>query len=169
MQSYGSIVPAMEHCGAAPPCTSACDEPLGSPMKDASNMAIPVTASADDWRAVFEPVITRYRNPGRPRHFRADAAVPRRLYRTTLDRIRRFAETSPRAAPIRPRATTNNLTIGDGETPSVWTHLEQSDLFDSSRTSWVRHPTLFIAKSGPSCLDSSGGGTLCCLSKGSAV
>ena len=30
----------------------------------------------------------------------AEVAVPRRLYRTILDRIRRFAATSPRAAPI---------------------------------------------------------------------
>jgi len=30
----------------------------------------------------------------------AEVAVPRRLYRTILDRIRRFAAISPRAAPI---------------------------------------------------------------------
>ena len=30
----------------------------------------------------------------------AEVAIPRRLYRTILQRIRRFAETMPRAAPI---------------------------------------------------------------------
>ena len=30
----------------------------------------------------------------------AEVAVPRRLYRAILDRIRRFAAVSPRAAPI---------------------------------------------------------------------
>ncbi|NLZ03807.1 MAG: hypothetical protein GXY19_01375 [Phycisphaerae bacterium] len=44
----------------------------------------------------------------------AEVAVPGRLYRAILDRIRRFAAISPRAAPIWPGAGGHNLTKGQG-------------------------------------------------------
>ncbi len=49
----------------------------------------------------------------------AEVAVPRRLYRTILNRIRRFAAITPRAAPIGPGALTDNLTNECGAALSV--------------------------------------------------
>jgi hypothetical protein len=50
----------------------------------------------------------------------AEVAVPRRLYRTILNRIRRFAAIMPRAAPIWLGARTGNVTNACGVAQSVW-------------------------------------------------